>query len=235
MSAPPAELLVASIGLIDYDEALVLQQRLHQARRDELIPDVLLLLEHPPVYTRGRRSSDAELPMGEEWYAERGIAIREVDRGGKVTYHGPGQLVGYPIISTELFGRDVPALVGSIEQALIRALTEEGVHAHTDPAAHGVFTGEAKIASIGLHIAGNVTTHGFMVNVENDLTPFGWIDACGLGGKTTSIAEVTGNTGRMRCFSRRVAHQLAINFGLRQRLISRARLQARIDDLVLAP
>lgn len=234
MSGSGNELWVANLGVLDYDDALALQQRLHRARVDQLVPDLLLLLEHPPVYTRGRRSDQSELPMPTEWYRERGIEIRDVDRGGKVTYHGPGQLVGYPIVSTELFGRDVTKLVGSIEQALVRALFDEGVDAHTDATAHGVWAGDAKIASIGLHISGNVTTHGFMVNVDNDLTPFEWINACGLGTSTTSIAEVTGRQGRMRCFRKRAAHQLAINFGLRQRIVSRARLEQKLDDLVLA-
>lgn len=234
-SKPQGELWVVNLGQVDYDEALDLQRRVRDARASGIVPDTLLLLEHPPVYTRGRRSGDDELTRDADWYRQQGIAIRDVDRGGKVTYHGPGQLVGYPIVSTEIFDRDVKALVNSIEQALIRALFEEGVEAHTDPAAHGVFSGTAKIASIGLHISGNITTHGFMVNVDNDLTPFEWINACGIGARATSIAEVTGNIGRMRCFRKRVAHQLAINFGARQRLVSPARLATTIDDLVLAP
>lgn len=233
------ELWVVRLGLIDYDAALELQLAVHAARAAGRIPDTLLLLEHSPVYTCGRRSQPGELPMGEEWYRQQGIALRQVDRGGKVTYHGPGQLVGYPIVSTELAGGDVTHLVSTIEQAMIDALAGEGVVARRDDAGRGVWAGEGtaaagKIGSIGLHIAQNVTTHGLMVNVDNDLTPFGWIRPCGLDDPATSIARVTGSAGRMRCFSKRVAFALAQQFGLRQRIVSRARLEATVHDLVLA-
>jgi len=237
------ELWVVRLGIVDYDAALELQHRVRDARRDGRVPDVLLLLEHPPVYTRGRRSEDAELPMGEDWYAERGIAIRHVDRGGKVTYHGPGQLVGYPILDTAVVERDVPKLVGAIELALVRALADEGVEARPDPAGRGVWAGEGesggKIGSIGLHVASGVTTHGFAVNVDNDLQPFTWIKPCGLDDAATSIAAQTGEPGHMKCFSKRVAFALASGLGLRQRLVSPERLEAALqprpsDDLVLS-
>lgn len=239
MSAARTELWVVNLGVVDYDEALALQGRVHAARVAEAIPDTLLLLEHPAVYTRGRRSTPEELPLGEQWYRERGIAIRDVERGGKVTYHGPGQLVGYPIVSTELVDRDIKRLVATIEQAMIAALAGEGVAARPDEAGRGVWAGDAKIGSIGLHIASNVTSHGFMVNVDNDLEPFSWIKPCGLDAATTSIAEITGESGRMRCLRKRVAYELASGFGLRQRIVSPERL-ARVTadkarDLVFTP
>jgi lipoate-protein ligase B len=176
--------------------------------------------------------------MGEEWYAAQGIALRDVDRGGKVTYHGPGQLVGYPIISTGLTRGDVPRLVDTIEQSMIDALAGESIPAHRDPAGRGVWAGEGategKIGSIGLHIGQGVTTHGLMVNVDNDLQPFQWIRPCGLDDPATSIAKINGAGGQMRCFEKRLAFAVAENFGLRQRLVSRARLEARMHDLVLA-
>ena len=110
------ELWTVRLGLIDYDEALALQHEVHAARVRGDIPDMLLTLEHPPIYTKGRRSTPDELPMGEDWYRAQGIELRDVDRGGKVTYHGPGQLVAYPIVNTQIFGGDVPALVGAIER-----------------------------------------------------------------------------------------------------------------------
>ena len=232
------ELWVTRLGLIDYDEALALQHRVHEARVAGRIPDVLLLLEHPPVYTRGRRSVDSELPMGADWYARQGIAIRDVDRGGKVTYHGPGQLVGYPIVDTSAVQRDVPKFVELLEQSITHALAGEGVAARPDAAGRGVWAGEGKIGSIGLHVSQGVTTHGFMVNVDNDLRPFSWIKPCGLDDAATSIAEQTGQNGRMRCFSKRVAYAVATRLGMRQRLVSSARLEEALstaDDLVLAP
>ena len=119
------ELWVCQLGTLDYREALALQERVRAARQQELIPDVLLALEHWPVYTRGRRSAPGELPMGEDWYLMQGIEIVDTDRGGKVTYHGPGQLVGYPIVRID----DVVAYVRTLEQALVAALAGEGVSA----------------------------------------------------------------------------------------------------------
>lgn len=235
--ADRAELWVARLGVTDYDAALELQNRLHTARAAGAIADVLLLLEHPPVYTRGRRAEPVELPLGEDWYLERGIALRDVDRGGKTTYHGPGQLVGYPIVDTAIVDRDVVRFVRALEDSIIAALDGERVSARRDPAGRGVWAGAGKIGSIGLHVARGVTTHGFAVNVDCDLEPFGWIKPCGLDDPVTSIAEQAGRTAPMRCFSRRVAFELACNLGLRQRLISHARLLARLsaaEDLVLA-
>ena len=188
-----SELWVCNVGQIDYRSALALQNRLRAAREQELIPDTLLLLEHnPPVYTRGRRSTAEELNMGEAFYAAKGIEIIETNRGGKVTYHGPGQLVGYPIVRVG----DVVAYVRLLEQALVGALAELGIDARVrteeGPAYTGVWVQERKIASIGVHVARGVTTHGFAINVDNDLTPFTWIVACGLPSVTmTSIAAET--------------------------------------------
>ncbi|MBJ7458807.1 MAG: lipoyl(octanoyl) transferase LipB [Thermoleophilaceae bacterium] len=233
------ELWTVRLGLIDYGEALALQHEVHAARVRGDIPDVLLTLEHPPIYTKGRRSTPDELPMGEDWYRAQGIELRDVDRGGKVTYHGPGQLVAYPIVSTQLFGGDVTALVCAIEGAMIDALAGEGIPAHRDDAGRGVWAGEGpaagKIGSVGLHIAQGVTTHGLMVNVDNDLQPFSWIRPCGLDDPATSIAKIAGRSGQLRCFEKRVAFATAERFGLRQRIVSRAKLHVRVHDLVLAP
>lgn len=247
----PNELWVVQLGLTEYDEALSLQRRVHAARADALVADVLLLLEHPPVYTRGRRAEASELPFGEDWYRDRGIDLRDVDRGGKTTYHGPGQLVGYPIVDTRLVGRDIVRFVGVIEEAVIAALAGEGVRARRDPAGRGVWAGEGKIASLGLHVACGVTSHGFAVNVDCDLEPFSWIKPCGLDDPVTSLAAQTGEVGRMPRFSRRVVDELASGLGLRPRLLSRESLLTRLeaaegaprsvsvgidaDDLVLAP
>jgi lipoyl(octanoyl) transferase len=223
-----AELWVCHLGTIEYREALALQERIRTARQHDEVPDVLLTLEHWPVYTRGRRSGAGELPMGEEWYRMQGIDIVETDRGGKVTYHGPGQLVGYPIVRID----DVVAYVRTLEQALVAALAEEGVAARARPEDGPDYTGvwveNRKIASIGVHVARGVTTHGFAVNVENDLQPFGWVVPCGLDGvQMTSLIKETGRlAGQLRCFRRRAAFQVAQALGRRQRLISLARLEA---------
>jgi lipoyl(octanoyl) transferase len=175
-----SELAVCELGMVEYREAFALQERLRDARAAEEIADVLLLLEHPPVYTRGRRSEPGELPMGEAWYLTQGIDVVDTDRGGKITYHGPGQLVGYPIMRVD----DVVAFVRAMERAIVAALADAGLQARARPDEGPDFTGvwvdDRKIASIGVHVSRGVTTHGFAVNVENDLQPFEWIVPCGL-------------------------------------------------------
>jgi lipoyl(octanoyl) transferase len=224
---------VCHLGTIEYREALALQQRLRAARQQEDLPDVLLTLEHWPVYTRGRRSGPGELPMGEDWYRMQGIDIVETDRGGKVTYHGPGQLVGYPIVRVD----DVVAYVRTLERALVSALGEEGIEARARPEDGpdytGVWVGDRKIASIGVHVQRGVSTHGFAVNVENDLQPFQWIVPCGLEGvRMTSLIKETGRlSGQVKCFRRRTAFALAEALGTRQRLVSRARVEDRARAL----
>jgi lipoate-protein ligase B len=225
------ELWVCHLGVVEYREALELQERLREARQAEELPDVLLTLEHPPVYTRGRRSRPGELPLGEDWYAAQGIDVVETDRGGLVTYHGPGQLVGYPIVRVD----DVVAYVRTLENALVAALVDEGVvgarsrpregHRYT-----GVWVDDRKIASIGVHLSRGVSKHGFAVNVENDLEPFSWIVPCGLDGVSmTSLIRETGRTPSvMKCFRRRAAYEVARALGRRQRLVSLSRLQTRV-------
>jgi len=181
-----SELWVCHLGTIEYGQALVLQERVREARQREVIPDVLLTLQHWPVYTCGRRSSPCELPMGKDWYRMQGIEIFDTDRGGKVTYHGPGQLVGYPIVAVA----DVVQYVRTLERVVGAALAEEGIAARArfddGPDFTGVWAGERKIASIGVHVQRGVTTHGFAVNVENDLQPFSWIVPCGTPAGTLS-------------------------------------------------
>ena len=228
MNRDRPELWVCHLGTVEYRSALALQEQIRTARQQDALPDVMLTLDHWPVYTRGRRSGPGELPMGEEWYRMQGIDIVETDRGGRVTYHGPGQLVGYPIVRVD----DVVAYVRTLECALIDALAEEGVVARARPAEGpdytGVWVGERKIASIGVHVARGVTTHGFALNVENDLQPFGWIVPCGLDGvQMTSLIRETGRlAGQMKCFRRRAAWHVAEALGRRQRLVSLARLEA---------
>ena len=225
------ELWVCHLGTLEYREAFELQERIRDSRQQGAVPDVLLTLEHWPVYTRGRRSAPGELPMGEDWYRMQGIDIVDVERGGKVTYHGPGQVVGYPIVRVD----DVVAYVRTLENALVRALVDEGVvgarsrpregHRYT-----GVWVEERKIASIGVHLSRGVSKHGFAVNVENDLQPFSWIVPCGLDGvRMTSLVRETGRRPSvMKCFRRRAAHEVARGLGRRQRLVSRARLETRV-------
>lgn len=221
------ELWVCHLGTVPYRDALALQEQIRTRRQDGELPDTLLLLEHPPVYTRGRRSRPDELTLGEDFYRARGIEIIPTDRGGRVTYHGPGQLVGYPIMGAP----DVVAHLRTIEDAIVAALGEEGIAAHSRPADGPDYTGvwveDRKLASLGVHVSRGVSTHGFAVNVENELEPFSWVVACGLPDVAmTSIARELdpGHTTGVDCFRRRVAHRLCQAFGRRQRLVSPRRL-----------
>jgi lipoyl(octanoyl) transferase len=222
------DLWTCHLGRVEYREASALQERLRTARLQDDIPDVLLLLEHPAVYTLGRRSGEADLPMGEDWYLSQGIDVVRTNRGGKLTYHGPGQLVGYAIMRTD----DVLAFVRTMERAVIAALADEGLEARarTDegPDFTGAWVGERKIASIGVHVARSVTTHGFAVNVENDLQPFEWVVPCGLPQvRMTSVTAEAGERRTLDCFRRRAAYRFAQAHGRRQRLVSPHRLEPR--------
>ena len=218
----PGELWTVNLGLVEYGAAHDLQERLRRARQAGAIPDTLLLLEHPPVYTRGRRSEAGELPMGEDWYRSQGIDVVQTDRGGKLTYHGPGQLVGYPIMRIH----DVVAYLRTMEEAIVAALAEEGIAAGPREGLTGVWVEDRKIGSIGVHVSRGVTTHGFAINVDNDLQPFEWVVPCGLDGvRMTSVTKETGQGDHLDCFRRRMALAFCAAFGRRQRLVTPERLQ----------
>jgi lipoyl(octanoyl) transferase len=202
------ELSVCRLGTVPYREALAIQANVHTKRQAEAVPDTLLLLEHPPVYTRGRRASDNELGLGEDFYRARGIEIAPTDRGGKVTYHGPGQLVGYPIMRIH----DIGAHLRKMEEAIVAALAEYGIEARSRCKEGidytGVWVADRKIASIGVHVSKGVTTHGFAVNVTNDLAPFSWIVPCGLPDvQMTSLERELGHPpgGGLDAFADRMA------------------------------
>ncbi len=223
MAEGAEELRVATLGRVPYVEAVALQERIRAARHEGTVPDTLLLLEHPPVYTKGRRTDEADLPMGEEWYRMHGVEVCESDRGGRVTYHGPGQLVGYPVMRV----RDVPAYVRTMEAAIIAALGDEGIDAEVRPGLTGVWAGESKIGSIGVHVSRGVTTHGFAINVDCDLQPFEWIVPCGIEGvRMTSILRETGRAGGTASFGDQMATRFGEAFGRRIRHVDLARLRA---------
>jgi lipoyl(octanoyl) transferase len=224
-----AELWVAQVGRVPYLDAVDLQTQLRERRQAGEIPDTLLLLEHPPVYTRGRRTERADLPMGDEWYEMQGIEVHDTSRGGRVTYHGPGQIVGYPIMAIG----DVGAYLRTMESAMIAALADEGVDARIRDGLTGVWVDDRKIGSIGLHVSRGITMHGFAVNVDCDLQPFEWIVPCGIDNvRMTSLYKETGRTGGMGCFRKRVAWRFADAYGLRQRIVSLDRLRAAVPSVV---
>jgi lipoyl(octanoyl) transferase len=204
-----------------------MQERIRAGRHAGELPDTLLLLEHPPVYTRGRRTAAGELPLAEDLYRARGIDVIASDRGGRVTYHAPGQLVGYPIMRIA----DVHAYLRTMEAAIVATLAGEGLQArsrHTEGIDYtGVWVEDRKIASIGVHVLRGVTTHGFAINVDNDLEPFSWVVACGLPDvQMTSLARELAPiaTRGITCVRRRAAFEFCEAHGRRQRLVSPRRL-----------
>lgn len=205
---------VVRCGLVPYEEARELQRQLEARRQLGEIPDVLLLLEHPPVYTRGRRSQPQELPMGAEWYEAQGIEVRDTDRGGLVTYHGPGQLVAYPIVHLGAYGDDVLMYVRGLERVMIESLAEHSAPARTIEGLTGVWVGQRKIGSIGLHVSRGVTTHGLAVNVNNDLQPFEWVVPCGIEGVAmTSLSRELGAEQDLDAFAATLVGRYAEVFG----------------------
>ena len=222
-----SDLLVCHLGRVPYEEGVAIQEQLRARVQAGELSETMLLLEHDPVYTLGRRSDVGDLPMGEEWCRTQGIDVVKTPRGGKLTYHGPGQLVGYPIMRVG----DVPAFVADMERAIVAALGETGLEARPRSAEGrdytGVWVGERKIASIGVHISRGVSAHGFAVNVTNDLAPFSWVVACGLPSVAMTSLALEGSPDGVGCFRKRMAHRFAEALGKRQRLVSRDRLDSR--------
>jgi lipoyl(octanoyl) transferase len=178
------------LGRIDYGSALALQQRLVAERKEETAEDHLLLLQHPHVITLGRNGHMENLLAGDEALRSAGISFYPTDRGGDVTYHGPGQLVGYPILDLREWKRDVGAYVRALEQTIIDTLADFGIAAGRIAKLTGVWVGERKIAAIGVHLSRWVTSHGFALNVSTDLSYFQYIVPCGLTKPVTSMAAM---------------------------------------------
>jgi len=178
------------LGRTDYGAALELQRQLVAERQQGLIADQLLLLEHPHVITLGRNGHAANLLASADVLSRAGIAYYPTDRGGDVTYHGPGQLVGYPIVDLREWQRDVGAYVRAVEQTIIDTLADYGISAGRIPKLTGVWVDDRKIAAIGVHIGRWVTSHGFALNISTDLSYFQYIVPCGLTKPVTSMAAL---------------------------------------------
>src|ERR1043165_7480855 len=188
---PQRSLKVERLGRVEYGAALDLQKRTERAVLTGAQPDTLLLLEHPHTLTLGRRSNANGIVVPEELLRARGVSVFETNRGGKVTYHGLGQLVGYPIINLSPDREDVHRFVRDLEEVLIRAMGDFEIEAFRIPGLTGVHTSRGKVAAIGVHIARWITTHGFALNVNTDLSYFNLIIACD-GEHVTSMEELLG-------------------------------------------
>lgn len=186
------KLLVQRLGLVDYESALALQKQTEQAVKNGTQPDTLFLLEHPHTLTIGRRGDSSAILLDQDQLRQRNVMLFETNRGGKVTYHGLGQVVGYPIINLSPHREDVHRYVRDLEEVLIRALSDFGIDAFRIEGLTGVHTSRGKVAAIGVHIARWITTHGFALNVNTDLSYFNLIIACE-GEPVTSMEELLGS------------------------------------------
>jgi lipoyl(octanoyl) transferase len=190
-----SQLDVVHAGFLDYRSSLDLQERTLRDRLDGKIPDTLILVEHPPVLTLGRRGERSNILVLPEELAEKGVDVFEVNRGGDVTYHGPGQIVGYPVMDLKAKGGDIKGYVWGVEEVFIRLLSREfGITAYREEKKYtGVWVGTEKITAIGIAVKNMVTMHGFAFNVNTDLGHFRWINPCGITDKgVTSVEKLLG-------------------------------------------
>lgn len=185
-------LLDLNAGLTPYEVAWDLQKQLVEARQSGRIDDGLILLEHEPVFTLGRSSRPEHLPYPREALTDLGFSVYEIERGGSVTYHGPGQLVGYPILDLRAYNEDIVKYMRSLEETLLRTLADFGIEGQRVRGFPGAWVGDEKIAAIGVAVKRKVTMHGFALNVDPDLSHFAYINPCGLNKPVTSMQKLLG-------------------------------------------
>ena len=202
------KLEIRRLGRIDYETGLDVQKEVVAAIREGTTPDTLLLLEHPHTLTIGRRGTNSSVLLSEDELSRRGVRVFETNRGGKVTYHGLGQLVGYPIINLSPDREDVHRYVRDIEEVLLRAMADFGIEAFRIKGLTGVHTAQGKVAAIGVHIARWITTHGFALNVNTDLSYYDLIIACE-GEPVTSMQQLLGRQIDLTEVEHRVASRFS--------------------------
>jgi len=227
--------LIIDLGLLGYAEALALQKRVVAARKAGAIEDVLLLCEHPHVITQGRSGKREHLLVSENVLKQKGVEFHATDRGGDITYHGPGQIVGYPIFNLGAIRRDVVWYVRMLEEAMIRATAVFGIAAERVAGKTGIWVKsenvEEKLAAIGVHISRWVTSHGFAYNVSTDLRFFDLIVPCGIADrKATSLEKLLGRRVEMQEVPPRIAQHLGEVFGLEMKEASRLELLEKLQE-----
>lgn len=204
-------------GRMDYEKCRALQLRLVDLKRlNSQFPDVTICVEHPPVFTVGRRAELGGLKVGVEFLQTMGVPLRFVERGGLITYHGPGQVVLYPIVDLRANGQRVIEFVEGLEEVMILALAPLGIRAERSALNRGVWVRGKKIGSLGIAVRGGITFHGLALNVNTDLEPFGWIDPCGLPGiQMTSVKELLGVEVELSVVKQGLRNALERVFGVR--------------------
>jgi|SRR5579872_1442417 len=227
---------IVDLGLVEYGVAWELQRRIVAARKAGAVPDVLLLCQHPHVITLGRNGELGNLRASDHVLRQMNVSFFETDRGGDITYHGPGQLVGYPIVNLAEIRRDVAWYMRNLEEAMIRATSEFGIASRRVNGRTGVWVdvpaaegGEEKLAAIGVHLSRWVTSHGFAYNVSTDLRYFDLIVPCGIGDKrATSLEKLLGRSVKMEEVSPRIAAHLGEVLGLDLRPAQRDDLEVML-------
>ena len=223
------------LGRVEYEIALRLQERLRARVRSDERCGFLLLLEHPPVITFGYSlrgdEGRSELKSDRKTLARAGIRVHQANRGGKATYHGPGQLVGYPVLDLKRLRLGTKRYVGKLEEFLLALLKELGVEAQADPRFPGVWVNEAKIAAVGVHLEDRVTTHGFALNLDPDLSHFRHIVPCGLADReVTSVARVLGQAPALEAVIHRAVPRFGRIFGAEMQELPRPELTALLEE-----
>jgi lipoate-protein ligase B len=205
------------LGLVPYELALKLQQRLAEARAQGSVPDVLLLLQHPPVFTIGRFRGEEDIIVPPEQLRQEGIAVFHTNRGGSITYHGPGQLVGYPILNLKENGLGVREYIWKLEKVIIKFLLTLGIQGHRVAKYPGVWVDGKKVCAIGVHVSHHITMHGFALNVNTNLQHFEYINPCGIKGNVmTSISKLLGCPVEVTAITGALLDSFSLVFGLKR-------------------
>ena len=227
------DLEVCQLGLVSYAEALAVQEQLLVMRQQNRIGDLLLLLEHNPVITLGRKAKTEHILMPQEWLQKQQIEVYRTNRGGDVTYHGPGQIVGYMFIDLHHHGRSLRSFVHKLEQVFINLLERYyQINAFRDPDHTGVWVSQGKITAIGLAVKRWVTMHGFAFNVNTNLEHFRWIVPCGIADKeVTSLAVLTGREIDLQGVYQQVLHSFCEFFHYNPVILSQAQLQSYLGSM----
>ncbi len=235
MKCPPGAGFCRRVDLpiTDYRRALHLQQRIVAAKKaGRLDEDVVLVLEHPPVFTLGRNGGRENLIVSEEFLEQRSIQVVQIERGGNITFHGPGQLVVYPILDLHRFGLGVRAYVGGLEEAMVRTAVDWGLQSAGDEANRGVWIGGKKIGSIGVAVTRGICFHGLAFNVNLSLEPFSWINPCGIQNcRMTSLMAELSRKIPMDAVREAMTGHLTDIFGLRWQAMEPKDLENRLDEL----
>ena len=222
--------LTVDLGLLGYTQAYALQKRVVAARKAGAVEDVLLLCEHAHVITLGRNGKLENLLASERVLRQKGVEFHATDRGGDITYHGPGQIVGYPILNLGAIRRDIVWYVRTLEEAMIRATAEFGITAEREPGRTGVWVQAGKLAAIGVHISRWVSSHGFAYNVSTDLRNFDLIVPCGMADRqATSLEKLLGRNVQERDVAPRITRHLGALLGLEIQEVSRKELLEKLE------